>query len=93
MVPKMMKRRSKLEIYLDILKAVSKTGKLTHIGNMANLSWKDAVKHLEFLKNKGFVETVKTENGREEYKLTQKGYEALETLQKITDALAPKLIY
>jgi len=51
------------------------------------------VKHLEFLKNKGFVETVKTGNGREEYKLTQKGYEALETLQKITDALAPKLIY
>jgi len=93
MVLKMMKRRSKLEIYLDILKAVSKTGKLTHIGNMANLSWKDAVKHLEFLKNKGFVETVKTGNGREEYKLTQKGYEALETLQKITDALAPKLIY
>ena len=93
MVPKMMKRRSKLEIYLDILKAVSKTGKLTHIGNMANLSWKDAVKHLEFLKNKGFIETVKTENGREEYKLTQKGYGALETLQKITDALAPKLIY
>ena len=28
----MMKRRSKLEIYLDLLKAVSETGRLTHIG-------------------------------------------------------------
>jgi len=33
---------------------------------------------------------VKTENGREEYRLTQKGLEALETLQKITNALTPK---
>ncbi|HDM88765.1 MAG TPA: hypothetical protein ENG65_02085 [Candidatus Bathyarchaeota archaeon] len=85
-----MKRRSKLEIYLDILKAVSETSKLTHIGNMANLSWKDAVKHLNFLKRRGFVEAMKTKNGREEYRLTQKGFEALETLQKITNALTPK---
>ena len=85
-----MKRRSKLEIYLDILKAVSETSKLTHIGNMANLSWKDAVRHLSFVRRRGFVEVVKTENGREEYRLTQKGLEALETLQKITNALTPK---
>ena len=37
----MMKRRSKLKIYLDVLKAVSETGRLMHIGNLANLSWKD----------------------------------------------------
>jgi len=85
-----MKRRSKLEIYLDILKAVSETSKLTHIGNMANLSWKDAVRHLSFLRRRGFVEAVKAENGREEYRLTQKGLEALETLKKITNALTPK---
>ena len=48
----MMKRRSKLEIYLDVLKAVSETGRLTHIGNLANLSWNDTVKHLEFLELK-----------------------------------------
>jgi len=67
----MMKRRSKLEIYLDVLKAVSETGRLTHIGNLANLSWKDTVKHLEFLELKGFVETRRTENGRVEYALTR----------------------
>ena len=67
----MMKRRSKLKIYLDVLKAVSETGRLTHIGNLANLSWNDTVKHLEFLELKGFVENRRTENGRAEYALTR----------------------
>ena len=80
-----------MEIYLDVLKAVSETGRLTHIGNLANLSWKDTMKHLEFLELKGFVETRRTENGRAEYALTQKGFEALEALQKIAEALSPKI--
>ncbi len=80
-----MKKRSRLEIYLDVLEAASKVGKLTHIGNLANLSWKDTVKHLRFLELNGFV---KKEG--EEYKLTQKGLEVLETLRKITEALTLK---
>jgi len=87
----MMKRRSKLEIYLDVLKAVSETGRLTHIGNLANLSWKDTIKHLEFLELKGFVKAMKNSNGRAKYVLTQKGFEALEALQKIAEALSPKI--
>jgi len=86
-----MKRRSKLEIYLDVLKAVSETGRLTHIGNLANLSWKDTMKHLEFLELKGFVKAMKNSNGKNEYTLTQKGFEALEALQKIAEALSPKI--
>ena len=85
-----MRRRSKLEIHLDVLTAVSETGRLTHIGNLANLSWKDTVKHLEFLKLKGFVEARRTEDGRVKYALTQKGLEALETLQEIVEALSPE---
>ena len=80
-----------MEIYLDVLKAVSETGRLTHIGNLANLSWKDTMKHLEFLELKGFVENRRTENGRAEYALTRKGFEALEALQKIAEALSPKI--
>ena len=87
----MMKRRSKLEIYLDVLRAVSETGRLTHIGNLANLSWKDTMKHLEFLELKGFVKAMKNSNGKNEYTLTQKGFEALEALQKIAEALSPKI--
>jgi len=86
-----MRRRSKLEIYLDVLSAVSKTGRLTHIGNLANLSWKDTMKHLEFLELRGFVKAERSENGRTEYELTQKGFEALEALQKIAEALSPKI--
>ena len=86
-----MKRRSKLEIYLDVLKAVSETGRLTLIGNLANLSWKDTMKHLEFLELKGFVKAMKNSNGRAKYVLTQKGFEALEALQKIAEALSPKI--
>ena len=86
----MMRRRSKLEIYFDVLRAVSETKKLTHIGNLANLSWKDTIKHLEFLELKGFVKALRTENGKAEYTLTQKGFEALEALQKIVEALSPE---
>ena len=86
----MMRRRSKLEIYLDVLKAVSETGRLTHIGNLANLSWKDTMKHLEFLELKGFVKAMKNSNRRAKYVLTQKGFEALEALQEIVGALSPQ---
>jgi len=86
-----MKKRSRLEIYLDILEAVSKVGKLTHIGNLANLSWKDTVKHLRFLELNGFVKRDKRKGGGEEYRLTQKGLEALSTLRKITEALTSKV--
>jgi len=88
----MMKRRSKLEIYLDVLKAVSETGRLTHIGNLANLScWKDTMKHLEFLELKGFVKAMKNSNGKNEYTLTQKGVEALEAFRQLIKTLSPKL--
>jgi len=86
-----MRRRSKLEIYLDVLKAVSKTGRLTHIGNLANLSWNDTVKNLKFLELKGFVRTVKTSNGKNEYTLTQKGFEALEAFRQLMKTLSPKI--
>ena len=86
-----MRKRSRLEIYLDVLEAVSKVGKLTHIGNLANLSWKDTVKHLGFLELNGFVKRNKRKDGSEEYILTQKGLEALNTLRKITEALTFKV--
>jgi len=82
-------RRSKLEVYLDILKAVSETGKPTKIGNIANLSWNKTRNYLEFLEINGFIQGFR--NGKRiEYKLTEKGFEVLKILQKIKDALTPK---
>ncbi|MCS7386568.1 MAG: winged helix-turn-helix domain-containing protein [archaeon GB-1867-005] len=85
-----MRKRSKLEIYLDILKAVSKKSQLTHIGNLANLSWKETKKNLEILIKKGFVKTVRTPKREVQYTLTEKGLEALEIIQKIVDILSSK---
>ncbi|RLE52704.1 MAG: hypothetical protein DRJ30_07570 [Candidatus Methanomethylicota archaeon] len=82
-----MKKRSKLEIYLDLLKAVSKHSRLTRIGNQANLSWKDTVKHLSFLEERGFVKAIERNNQRE-YVLTQRGSEVLVILEKIAKALS-----
>ena len=82
-------RRSKLEVYLDILKAVSETGKPTKIGNIANLSWNKTRKYLEFLEINGFIRGSR-EGKRIEYKITEKGFEVLKILQKIKDALTPK---
>ena len=72
--------------------AVSQTSKPTRIGNQANLSWRDTKRHLEFLVSQGFVTVVKGEKERRiEYRLTKKGFEALEALRKVTGALSPKL--
>ena len=84
-------RRSKLEVYLDILKAVSETGKPTKIGNIANLSWNKTRKYLEFLEINGFIQGSR-KGKRMEYKITEKGFEVLRTLQKIKDALTPKAL-
>lgn len=87
-----MKRRSKMEIYLDLLEAVSKTSKPTRIGNQANLSWKKTQKHLEFLERNGYVRVAKrTKSGRLEYELTKKGFETLHALQKVAEALSPRM--
>ncbi|MCS7120361.1 MAG: winged helix-turn-helix domain-containing protein [Nitrososphaerota archaeon] len=86
-----MKRRSRFEVYLDLLKAVRETSKPTHIGNMTNLSWKDTMKHLKFLEQEGFVKAIKKPNGRAEYKLTPRGLEALESLERVTEALTPSV--
>lgn len=69
-----------------MLRAVHQTGKLTHIGNLINLSWKDTRKHLTFLESEGFVKNV---NG--EYEVTEKGLEAMQAFERITDTLSPKL--
>ena len=82
-----MRKRSNLEIYFDVLRAVSETSKPTHIGNYAALCWKDTMKCLSFLESKGFIKAVSSRNGRIEYKLTRRGLEALEALQKIVEAL------
>ena len=86
-----MVRRSRLEIYLELLRAVRQTSRRTHIGNLTNLSWKDTKKHLEFLESKGFVKIVGGEGGSTEYKISEKGLEAMEAFERVTGTFSPEL--
>lgn len=72
------KRRSKLEILLEVLKVI-KNGKYkpTNIMYAANLSWKPTQQALESLIMQGLI-TTKDSSGRDErtkviYEITQKG--------------------
>jgi predicted transcriptional regulator len=73
----MTSKRSKLEIYLDILKVIKKgTHKPTRIMYKTNLSWKPLMTILEALVDQGFIETARREN-RITYEITDKGKEIL----------------
>ena len=66
-------KRSRLEIYLDVLKAIKKgTRKPTRIMYKTNLSWKPLMKVLESLTAQGFIVT-KNENNHIFYEMTEKG--------------------
>lgn len=76
-------RRSKLEIYLNVLQIVkSGTEKPTRIMYAANLSWKPLQKILDSMTKQGLIEGVETEDGDDKrttrvYEITQKGENVL----------------
>jgi predicted transcriptional regulator len=70
-------RRSKMEMYLDILRAIgSGAEKPTHVMYKANLSWVVMRGFLENLKAQGLVEETLVD-GRSSLRLTNRGYELL----------------
>ena len=68
-------RRSKLEMYVDILKVLSQRGplKLTHIMYKANLNCSALSEYLEFLLKQGLVEERTVKKSRTVYAVTQHG--------------------
>ena len=83
MVPK----RSKLEIYLDLLKVISKgTHKHTRIMYSSNLSWKPLMNILDALVDQGFIVTARREN-RVTYEITEKGKEILRYFETALDSI------
>jgi len=79
-----MRRRSRLETYLDLIQAVSLNGNSIDIGKQVSLPLSDVEKHLSFLASQGFIRITKQEKQRIRYELTAKGFEALEALQELT---------
>lgn len=75
----MTRRRSKLEIYLDVLWTIkSGTTKPTRIMYGSNLSWKPLQRILQSMKEQELIAKIDAKDGRDKrtntrYEITQKG--------------------
>lgn len=75
-------RRSRLEIYLDILQVVKKgIQKPTRIMYSTNLSWNPLQEILQSMIHQGLIEEKETKN-RKRYEITEKGNMALKYFNK-----------
>ncbi len=82
-------RRSKLEMYVDILKVIAQRGplKLTHIMYKANVNCSVLSEYLEFLLKQGLVEERILTKNRIVYAVTQQGISVLRAFRELTQAL------
>ena len=85
----LVRRRSQLEMYVDILKVLSNNGhlKLTHITHKANVSANAVKEYLDFLIKKKLVEDRTIKNGGEIFILTQQGRIVLKQFQVLAQVL------
>ncbi|HEX7483128.1 MAG TPA: winged helix-turn-helix domain-containing protein [Candidatus Bathyarchaeia archaeon] len=82
-------RRSKLEMYIDILNALAHKGplKLTHIMYKANVNCSLLKESLEFLIKQGLVEKRTIKKERMVFAVTQRGINVLKYFRELTLAL------
>jgi len=84
-----MKRRTKYDIYADLLKTVMKRGScgVTRASYGANLPIDRAKKFLEFLASRGFVRQEAIDDSFR-YRITKRGIEYLEVFRKMRKLFA-----
>jgi len=82
-------RRSKLEMYVDILKVLAQRGplKLTHIMYKANVNCSVLKEYLDFLIKQELVEERLAGKNRIVYANTQKGISVLKYFRELNSAL------
>jgi len=79
----MIGKRSRLEIYLDVLEKVSRgVSRPTNIMYKCNLSWRPLQEVLKSLIEKGLIEEIEHRNHKY-YTITEKGKEILIYLEKL----------
>jgi predicted transcriptional regulator len=85
-------KRSKLEIYVDILEVLAQKGplKVTHIIYKANVNCKVLKEYLDFLNKQGLIEERVVGSGKVVYANTAHGTEVLKFFREI-DKLLPVL--
>ena len=82
-------RRSKLEMYIDVLNAVAHRGplRLTHIMYKANVNCSILNEYLAFLIKQGLVEKRNVKKARIVFTITQHGIDVLKYFRELTKAL------
>jgi len=82
-------RRSKLEMYVDILKVLAQRGplKLTHVMYKANVNCSILKEYLDFLKKQGLTEERILGKRRVVYAVTQRGVTVLKYFRELKQAL------
>ena len=82
-------RRSKLEMYVDILKVLAQRGplKLTHVMYKANVNCSVLKEYLDFLLKQGLVEERIVGKQRVVYAATQRGMIVLKYFRELRQAL------
>jgi predicted transcriptional regulator len=82
-------RRSKLEMYVDILKVLAHRGplKLTHIMYKANVNCKVLKEYLDFLTNQNLIEERTVGKSRIVFSITQRGITVLKYFRELKEVL------
>jgi predicted transcriptional regulator len=82
-------RRSKLEMYVDILKVLAHRGplKLTHVMYKANVNCSVLKEYMEFLIKQGLVEERTIGKRRVVYAITQRGVTVLRYFRELKQVL------
>ena len=82
-------RRSKLEMYIDILKVLAQRGplKLTHVMYKANVNCSVLKEYMDFLIKQGLVEERTIGKRRVVYAVTQRGITVLKYFRELKQAL------
>ncbi len=82
-------RRSKLEMYVDILKVLALRGplKLTHVMYKANVNCSVLSEYLEFLLKQELVEERHVKKNRTVFAVTQRGLTVLKSFRELSQAL------
>ena len=82
-------RRSRLEMYVDILKVLAQRGplKLTHVMYKANVNCEVLKEYLGFLTKQGLVEERIIRKERIVYAITQRGVTVLKQFNELKEVL------
>lgn len=78
-------RRDKLDIYADILKAIGKNTKKTHVVYEANLNFKRCKEYLKEMRNEGLVEI--RSNSPLAWCITEKGREFVKKYDEVRELI------